>query len=545
MSNKQLIYGKDAREALVRGIDMVANAVKTTLGPRGRVVVLGRQFGKPIVTKDGVTVAKDIELPDPFENLGAQLCKEAADKTNYAAGDGTTTSTLLAQAIVQEGMKLADEGHNPIMIKRGIELAVEHASEFIFDVTKPVVKQDDIKFVATIAGNDAEIGEIISHAIDKVGKNGNIVLEESSTRDTWVDIVEGFGFDRGYISASFITDAEKRVCELETPLVCVFNEKLDDMQVGVGILEQLAKYKRPFVIIADDFSNDFIRTVILNQQRGGIPKGCLIKAPGLGDKKFDILEDIAIATDSNLISVQSGRSVADFNIESDAGSASKFVIKADSTVFYEGQGSKEDVQKRIKALENQVASCESDYAAEKINERLARLSGCVAQIRIGASTEMELKEKKDRYVDAIAATKAALEMGIVLGGGVTPLWASMHLQHRLETDAWLIPELKHGYQIVIKALEYPIKTILSNAGVYVDSIVGEVKRYIARGEDMGYNANTGCFENFFETGVVDAAKVTLNAIQNAASVACLVLTTECLVNDIPEKEGFKPDMMAY
>ncbi|MFY9232929.1 MAG: chaperonin GroEL [Fimbriimonadaceae bacterium] len=525
MAAKNLLYDENARRALERGVNKVADAVKVTLGPKGRNVVLDKKWGSPTITKDGVTVAKEIELEDPYENMGAQLCKEVASKTNDVAGDGTTTATVLAQAIVNEGLRYVAAGGNPIAVKRGIDKAVETVIAEIKKQSKPIKDKEQVAFVATIAGNDAEIGAHVSDAMDKVGKDGVITVEESKGRDTSLEVVEGMQFDRGYISPYFVTDPERMEAILENPIILIHEKKISNAQEFVGFLEKAVAARRPLLIIAEDIEGDALATLVLNKIRGVI-QACAVKAPGFGDRRKAMLEDIAVLTKGQFISEDLGTKLDNVTIDM-LGTAKKVVITKEETTIIEGAGSKAEVMGRIAQIKAQIEKTDSNYDREKLQERLAKLSGGVAVIKVGASTETELKEKKHRYEDALSATRAAVEEGIVPGGGVALLTASNALKAR-ETAS---DDEATGIAIVKKALEAPLRTIAENAGLEGSVIVEKVREAKA---GFGLNAVTGNIEDLAKAGIVDPAKVVRSTIQNAASIAGLVLTTEALVVEKPE-----------
>ncbi|MCA1996848.1 MAG: chaperonin GroEL [Armatimonadetes bacterium] len=530
MPAKQLLYDENARRALERGVNKVADAVKVTLGPRGRNVVLDKKWGSPTITKDGVTVAKEIELEDPYENMGAQLCKEVASKTNDIAGDGTTTATVLAQAIVTEGLRYVAAGGNPIAVKRGIDRAVELAVSEIKKIAKPIKDKEQVAFVASIAGNDEEIGKHVSEAMDKVGKDGVITVEESKGRDTTLEVVEGMQFDRGYISPYFVTDPERMEAVLENPLILIHEKKISNAQDLLPFLERAAQTRRPILIIAEDVEGDALATIVLNKIRG-VLQIAAVKAPGFGDRRKAMLQDIAILTKGKFISEDLGTKLENVTVDM-LGTAKKVVITKEDTTIIEGAGSKEDVMGRINQIKAEIEKTDSNYDREKLQERLAKLSGGVAVIKVGASTETELKEKKHRYEDALSATRAAVEEGIVPGGGVTLLAAAKALENTGLTGDELT-----GVQIVKRALEEPLRTIASNAGLEGSVIVERVK---AAPEGHGLNAVTGEIVDMVAAGSVDPAKVTRSTLQNAASIAGLVLTTEALVVEKPEPKKNTP-----
>ncbi len=526
MPAKQLLYDEIARRALERGVNKVADAVKVTLGPKGRNVVLDKKWGSPTITKDGVTVAKEIELEDPYENLGAQLCKEVASKTNDVAGDGTTTATVLAQAIVNEGLRYVAAGGNPIAVKRGIDRAVEAVIAEIKKVSEPIKDKEQVEFVATIAGNDPEIGKHVADAMEKVGKDGVITVEESKGRETALEVVEGMQFDRGYISPYFVTDPERMEAVLENALILIHEKKITSAQDLLPFLEKAAQARRPIVIIAEDLEGDALATVVLNKIRG-VLQIVAVKAPGFGDRRKAMLEDIAVLTNGQFISEDLGTKLENVDLTM-LGTAKKIVITKEDTTIIEGAGSKEAVMGRIEQIKKQIENTDSNYDREKLQERLAKLSGGVAVIKVGASTETELKEKKHRYEDALSATRAAVEEGIVPGGGVTLLAAAAVLA-TLEVDG----DEKTGVNIVRRALEEPLRQIAENAGLEGSVVVEKVKG-LPFGQ--GLNAATGEYVEMTKAGIIDPAKVTRSTIQNAASIAGLVLTTETLVVEKPEKK---------
>ena len=532
MPAKQLLYDENARRALERGVDKVANAVKVTLGPKGRNVVLDKKWGSPTITKDGVTVAKEITLDDPYENMGAQLCKEVASKTNDVAGDGTTTATVLAQAIVGEGLRYVAAGGNPIAVKRGIDQAVEAVIAEIKKASKPIKDKEQVEFVATIAGNDNEIGKHVAAAMDKVGKDGVITVEESKGRDTTLEVVEGMQFDRGYISPYFVTDPERMEAVLENPLILLHEKKISNAQELIAFLEKAATTRRPILIIAEDIEGDALATVVLNKIRG-VLQIVAVKAPGFGDRRKAMLEDIATLTNGKFVSDDLGTKLDNVAIDM-LGTAKKVIVTKEETTIIEGAGTKETVMGRINQIKAQIEKTDSNYDREKLQERLAKLSGGVAVIKVGASTETELKEKKHRYEDALSATRAAVEEGIVPGGGVTLLAAAMALaKMKAEGDE------KTGITIVRRALEEPLRQIAENAGLEGSVIVEKVKN---AKPGFGLNAATGEIVDLVKAGIVDPAKVVRSTIQNAASIAGLVLTTEALVVEKPESKKSAPAM---
>jgi chaperonin GroEL len=537
MPAKQLLFDETARRALERGVNKVADAVKVTLGPKGRNVVLDKKWGSPTITKDGVTVAKEIELEDPYENMGAQLCKEVASKTNDVAGDGTTTATVLAQAIVNEGLRYVAAGGNPIAVKRGIDKAVETVIAEIKKAAKPIKDKEQVEYVATIAGNDNEIGKHVAEAMDKVGKDGVITVEESKGRETTLEVVEGMQFDRGYISPYFVTDPERMEAVMENPLILIHEKKVGSAQDLLPFLEKVAQSRRPIIIIAEDLEGDALATTVLNKIRG-VLQIAAVKAPGFGDRRKAMLEDIAILTKGTFISEDLGLKLENVTMDQ-LGTAKKVVITKEDTTIIEGAGSKADVMGRISQIKSQIEKTDSNYDREKLQERLAKLSGGVAVIKVGASTETELKEKKHRYEDALSATRAAVEEGIVAGGGVTLLAAAQALGGLVDGKKALEGDEATGVAIVKRALEEPLRTIAENAGLEGSVIVERVK---SAKPGFGLNAVTGEIADLVKAGIVDPAKVTRSTIQNAASIAGLVLTTEALVVEKPEPKKAAPAM---
>ncbi|WP_353684276.1 chaperonin GroEL [Thermodesulfovibrio sp. 3907-1M] len=534
MAAKQLIFGDSARQAILKGVTILTDAVKATLGPRGRNVVIERKFGSPNVTKDGVTVAKEIDLKDPFENMGAQLVREVASKTSDVAGDGTTTATVLAYAIYKEGLKYVSAGANSMDLKRGIDKAVEAVVEELKKISKPVADKKEIAQVGTIsANNDASIGELIAEAMDKVGKDGVITVEEAKGMATTLDIVEGMQFDRGYISPYFITDPERLECVLEDAFILIHDKKISGMKDLLPILEQIARMGKPLLIIAEDVEGEALATLVVNKLRG-VLQVCAVKAPGFGERRKAMLEDIAILTGGTVISEDLGIKLENVKID-DLGRAKKIIVDKDNTTIVEGAGDPQKIQGRIKQIKVQIEETTSDYDREKLQERLAKLAGGVARINVGAATEAEMKEKKARVEDALNATRAAVEEGIVPGGGV----ALLRCQKALENLKAENHDQQLGIEIVKKALEEPIKQIIANAGVEATLIVEKVKEN--SNINFGYDAYQEKFVDMMEAGIIDPTKVTRTALQNAASVAGLMLTTEVLVSEIPEEEK-KPPM---
>ncbi len=529
---KDIIYSLKARQQLLEGVNKLANTVKVTLGPKGRNVILDKKFGSPVITKDGVTVAKEIELEDPQENMGAQLVKEVASKTSEIAGDGTTTATVLAQAIFTEGSKNVTAGANPMDIKRGIDTAVEEVVNFIKELSVPV-KGDSIAQVGSISANsDEAIGKIIAEAMEKVGKDGVITVEEAKGMDTFLEVVEGMQFDRGYLSPYFVTDAERMVASLEKPLILLNEKKISSMRELLPILEQVAKLGRNFLIIAEDIEGEALATLVVNKLRGTL-NVCAVKAPGFGDRRKAMLEDIAILTGGKVISEDLGIKLENITLE-DLGEAKTINITKDETTIIEGAGATADIEGRVKQIRAQIEETSSDYDREKLQERLAKLVGGVAVINVGAATETEMKEKKARVEDAMHATKAAVEEGIVPGGGVALLRAAKALE-KIKAK----PEFEVGVNIVRKALEAPIRQISENAGWEGSVVVSEVQ---SKEQNFGFNAQTEKYEDLVKAGVIDPAKVVKAAIQNAGSIAGLMLTTEALVNEIPGENDAPPAM---
>jgi chaperonin GroEL len=523
---KQVIHGEESRQAILRGVNQLADAVKITLGPKGRNVVIDKKFGSPTITKDGVTVAKEIELKDALENMGAQMVREVASKTSDVAGDGTTTATVLAQAIFREGVKTVAAGANPMALKRGIEKAVEKAVESIRIMSKPV-KGDAIAQVGTVSANgDATIGNIIAEAMKKVGKDGVITVEESRSLETSLEVVEGMQFDRGYLSPYFVTDPERMECVLENALILLNEKKISSMKDLLPLLEQVAKLGKPLLIIAEDVEGEALATLVVNKLRGTLQVAA-VKAPGFGDRRKAMLEDIAILTGGRLISEDLGIKLESVKLE-DLGRAKKVVIDKDNTTIVEGAGKNSDIQGRVQLIRHQIEETTSDYDREKLQERLAKLVGGVAVIKVGAATETELKEKKARVEDAMHATRAAVEEGIVPGGGVTLVRAARGLDNLKLTDE----DEQIGVNIVKRALEEPLRQIAQNAGREGAVIVERVK--VEKNENHGFNAETEEFEDLVKAGVIDPAKVARTALQNAASIASLMLTTEALISELPE-----------
>jgi chaperonin GroEL len=525
---KQVIHGEDSRQAILRGVNQLADAVAITLGPKGRNVVIDKKFGSPTITKDGVTVAKEIELKEPLENMGAQMVREVASKTSDVAGDGTTTATVLARQIFKEGVKTVAAGANPMALKRGIEKAVEKAVDAIKDQSKPV-KGDAIAQVGTVSANgDQTIGGIIAEAMKKVGKDGVITVEESKSLDTLLEVVEGMQFDRGYLSAYFVTDPERMEATLENCLILLNEKKIASMKDLLPLLEQVAKMGKPLLIVGEDVEGEALATLVVNKLRGTL-QVCAVKAPGFGDRRKAMLEDIAILTGGKVISEDLGIRLENVKLE-DLGKAKKITVDKDNTTIVEGAGKAADIQGRVATIRRQIEETTSDYDREKLQERLAKLVGGVAVIKVGAATETELKEKKARVEDAMHATRAAVEEGIVPGGGVTLVRAAKALEALKLKDE----DEQIGVNIVKRALEEPLRKIAENAGHEGAVIVERVKA--EKSDAMGFNAESEQFEDLVKAGVIDPAKVARTALQNAASIAALMLTTEALVSEIPEEK---------
>ncbi|HHY45427.1 MAG TPA: chaperonin GroEL [Firmicutes bacterium] len=526
-----IAYDVEARKALEAGVAAVANAVKVTLGPKGRNVVLDRKFGSPVITKDGVTVAKEIELSDPYENMGAQLCREVASKTNDVAGDGTTTATVLAHAIVREGMKNVAAGANPIFLKRGIDKAVARAVEEMKKMAIPVESKEDIANIAANAGNDKEIGSLIADAMDKVGKDGVITIEESKGTATTVEVVEGMEFDRGYLSGYFVTNTEAMVAELNDPYILIYEKKISAVADILPLLEKVARSGRPLLIIAEDLEGEALATLVLNKIRGTLSV-CAVKAPGFGDRRKAMLGDIAVLTGGRFISEDLGVKLE--NVELDMlGQCARVKVAKEKTTIVEGKGSKEDIEARINQIRKELEETDSDYDREKLQERLAKLAGGVAVIKVGAASETELKEKKHRFEDALSATRAGVEEGMIPGGGTIFINVAPVID---ELD--LTGDEKVGAQIVKRALEEPLKQIANNAGLEGSVVVEKVKASGKKG--WGLEVVSGEFIDLAKNGVVDPLKVVRSALENAASVASMVLTTDCLIAEKPEKEKNPP-----
>jgi chaperonin GroEL len=534
MAAKDVKFSTDARDKMLHGVDVLANAVKVTLGPKGRNVVLDKSFGAPRITKDGVTVAKEIELEDKFENMGAQMLREVASKTSDIAGDGTTTATVLAQAIVKEGIKLVAAGMNPMDLKRGIDRAVDEVVKDIARQAKKVKSSEEIAQVGTVAANgEKEIGQMIAKAMQKVGNEGVITVEEAKSLESELEVVEGMQFDRGYISPYFITNAEKMVAELETPYVLIYEKKLSGLQSMLPLLELVVQSGRPLLIIAEDIEGEALATLVVNKLRGGL-KVAAVKAPGFGDRRKAMLQDIAVLTGGELISEDLGIKLENVTIDM-LGRAKRVTITKDDTTIVNGAGKKVDIEARIAQIKQQIEDTTSDYDKEKLQERLAKLAGGVAVIKVGGSSEVEVKERKDRVDDALNATRAAVEEGIVPGGGVALLWASKSLKVKGRNE-----DQEAGINIVRRALQAPIRQIAENAGVEGSIVVGKVNDH--KSPSFGYDAQTGEYGDLIGKGIIDPAKVVRVALQDASSVAGLLVTTEAMVADRPKKDSGPPAM---
>ena len=524
---KQIIFEETARKKILNGVSVLAKAVKATLGPKGRNVVIDKKYGAPIITKDGVTVAKEIDLEDPFENMGAQMVKEVANKTSDNAGDGTTTATVLAEAIYREGLRNVTAGSNPIFLKRGIDKAVEVALKELLKNSKPVKDREEIRQVATVSANwDTEIGNIIAEAMDKVGKDGTITVEEAKSIDTTLDVVEGMQFDKGYLSPYFVTNTDTMECVLQDAYILIHEKKISNLSELLPILQAVAKTGKPFLIIAEDIEGEALAALVVNKLRGTL-NVCAVKAPGFGDRRKAMLEDIAILTNGKCITEDLGIKLENIEL-ADLGKAKRITISKENTTIVEGAGKSSDIQGRVKQLRKAIEETTSDYDREKLQERLAKLAGGVAVINIGAATEPEMKEKKARVDDALHATRAAVEEGISAGGSVALLRTAKAIDAlQLEGDEAV------GAQIVRRAIEAPLRQLCANAGEEGALVVKEVLSFKG---NMGYNVATGKFEDLLKAGVVDPTKVTRSALQNAASVAGLLLTTECMITDKPEEK---------
>lgn len=534
MAAKDVQFGKEVRQKMVNGVNILANAVRVTLGPKGRNVVVDRAFGGPHITKDGVTVAKEIELKDKFENMGAQMVKEVASKTNDVAGDGTTTATVLAQSIVAEGMKYVTAGMNPTDLKRGIDKAVAALVDELKNIAKPCDTSKEIAQVGSISANsDEQVGAIIAEAMEKVGKEGVITVEDGKSLENELDVVEGMQFDRGYLSPYFINDAEKQIAALDNPFVLLFDKKISNIRDLLPVLEQVAKASRPLLIIAEDVEGEALATLVVNNIRG-ILKTVAVKAPGFGDRRKAMLQDIAILTGGTVISEEVGLSLEKATLD-DLGQAKRIEIGKENTTIIDGFGDAAQIEARVAEIRQQIETATSDYDKEKLQERVAKLAGGVAVIKVGAATEVEMKEKKDRVEDALHATRAAVEEGVVAGGGVALLRARAALENLHTGNA----DQDAGVQIVLRAVESPLRQIVANAGGEPSVVVNKVLE--GKG-NYGYNAGSGEYGDMIEMGVLDPAKVTRSALQHAASIAGLMLTTDCMIAEIPEEKPAMPDM---
>lgn len=533
---KQMVYDEEAREKLMKGVNKLADAIKVTLGPKGRNVVLEQSFGSPTITNDGVTIAKEIDLEDPFENLGAQLVKEVATKTQDVAGDGTTTGTLLTQAILKAGMKNIAAGSSPIDIKRGIDKATSAVVNYIREKSTPIKTKDKIAQVATIsANNDHEIGNLIADAMDKVGHNGVITVEEAKSMETSLEVVEGMQFDKGYLSPYMVTNTEKMEAKLENPYILMFDKKLSKMKELVPLLEAVAESGRPLLIVAEDVEGEALATLVVNILRGAL-KVVAVKAPGFGDEQKEMIEDLAVLTGGKLVSEEKGMKLEGVTIE-ELGEAKSVTVTKEKTTIVEGKGDPKKLKERVKLIESQIKVTDSEFDREDLQKRLARLSGGVAVINVGAATETEMKEKKARVDDALSATRAAVEEGVVTGGGVTLVRAISALG-----DLKVPGDQKIGVDIIKRAIEEPLRQIAENAGKDASIVVERIKRE-PKDSNIGYNAKTDDFVDFLKEGIIDPTKVTRSALQNAASIAGMVLTTEVAITDIPEKKESHPPQM--
>jgi len=534
MAAKEVKFSRDARERMLRGVDILSNAVKVTLGPKGRNVVLDKSFGAPRITKDGVTVAKEIELEDKFENMGAQMLREVASKTNDVAGDGTTTATVLGQAIVQEGAKAVAAGMNPMDVKRGIDLAVDEVVAELIKKARKIETSEEVAQVGTISANsEAEIGRMIADAMQKVGNEGVITVEEAKTAETELEVVEGMQFDRGYLSPYFVTNAEKMVADLEDPYILIHEKKLSNLQALLPVLEAIVQSGKPLLIIAEDVEGEALATLVVNKLRGGL-KIAAVKAPGFGDRRKAMLEDIAILTSGQVISEDLGIKLENVTIDM-LGRAKKVTIAKETTTIVDGAGSKDEINGRVAQIKAQIEETTSDYDREKLQERLAKLAGGVAVIRVGGATEVEVKERKDRVDDALNATRAAVEEGIVPGGGTALLRASAAIKAKGIND-----DQQAGINLVRRALQAPARQIATNAGDEASVIVGKILEN--SDDNYGYNTATGEYGDLIALGIVDPVKVVRSALQNAASIAGLLITTEAMVAELPKKEAPMPPM---
>ncbi|WP_029063690.1 chaperonin GroEL [Labrenzia sp. DG1229] len=530
MSAKEVKFSSDARERMLRGVDTLANAVKVTLGPKGRNVVLDKAFGAPRITKDGVSVAKEIELEDKFENMGAQMVREVASKTNDIAGDGTTTATVLAQSIVKEGAKAVAAGMNPMDLKRGVDLAAAEAVRALEAASKTITTSEEVAQVGTISANgDEQVGQDIAEAMQKVGNEGVITVEEAKSLETELEVVEGMQFDRGYLSPYFVTNADKMLADLEKPFILLHEKKLSNLQAMLPILESVVQSSRPLLIIAEDVEGEALATLVVNKLRGGL-KIAAVKAPGFGDRRKAMLEDLAILTGGTVISEDLGIKLENVSLDM-LGTAEKVAITKETTTIVDGAGAKEDIDGRVGQIKAQIEETTSDYDREKLQERLAKLAGGVAVIRVGGATEIEVKEKKDRVDDALNATRAAVEEGIVAGGGVALLRAKNAVSELTSANS----DIAAGIKIVLRALESPIRQIVENAGVEGSIVVGKIQEN--NDDTFGFNAQTEEFVNMIDAGIIDPTKVVRTALQDAASVAGLLITTEAMVAELPKKEA--------
>jgi len=535
MAAKEVKFSADAREKMLRGVDILANAVKVTLGPKGRNVVIEKSFGAPRITKDGVSVAKEIELEDKFENLGAQLLREVASKTNDKAGDGTTTATVLAQAIVKEGAKFVAAGMNPMDLKRGIDLAVAEAVKDLISRSKKIKTSEEVAQVGTISANgEREIGEMIARAMQKVGNEGVITVEEAKTAETELEVVEGMQFDRGYLSPYFVTNAEKMVAELEDPYILLHEKKLGNLQAILPVLEAVVQSGKPLLIISEDVEGEALATLVVNKLRGGL-KVAAVKAPGFGDRRKAMLEDIAVLTAGQVISEDLGIKLENVTL-AQLGRAKKVTISKENTTIVDGNGKKKEIEARVNQIKAQIEETTSDYDKEKLQERLAKLAGGVAVIRVGGATEIEVKERKDRVDDALNATRAAVEEGIVPGGGTALLRAKKAVE-KLKSDN---ADITAGIKIVLRALESPIRQIAENSGVEGSIVVSKVLE--GKGDTFGFDAQSETYVDLVAAGIIDPTKVVRTALQDAASVSSLIVTTEALIADKPKKDGGMPAM---
>jgi len=535
MGAKKIVYGEEARAKLKSGVDKLANAVKVTLGPKGREVIIEKQWGGPVVTKDGVTVAKEIELPDPLENVGAQLVKEVASQTNDKAGDGTTTATVLAQAIFNEGIKAITSGANPMDIRRGMEKAAKKVIENLKKLSKKVETREEIEQVATVsANNDPEIGKLIADAIEEVGKDGVITVEEGKTSETTLEVVKGMQFDRGYLSPYFITNPEKMTCELENPYILIYEKKISNIKELLPVLEQVARTGRPLFIIAEDVEGEALATLVVNHLKG-VLRTCAVKAPGFGQRRKEYLQDIAVVTGGTAITEDLGIKLEHVTLDM-LGQADKVVVDKETFTIIGGKGDEEEIKKRIEQIKRQIEETTSDYDREKLQERLAKLTGGVAIIKVGAPTEADLKEKKYRVEDAVNATKAALEEGIVPGGGTSLVRASENLEEEVEVEN---EDQRIGVRIIARAATAPLKQIANNAGYEGGMVLAKVIELGRENPNIGFNAATGEYVDMMKAGIIDPTKVERTALENAVSASGVLLTSEAIVANIPEKKEDK------